>query len=77
MVNRSLPLGLTGDSGTGKSHLLIALGTETAMAGFRVAAKPVNELVEGGHEVHSPSTRCRARRTSRWDWVASKAGRDL
>lgn len=30
------PLCLIGDSGTGKSHLLIALGTEAAMAGFRV-----------------------------------------
>lgn len=31
-----LPLCLIGDSGTGKSHLLIALGTEAAMAGYRV-----------------------------------------
>lgn len=45
---------LIGDSGTGKSHLLIALGTEAAMAGFRVkyvlAAKLVNELVEAADE---------------------------
>ncbi|XVQ07355.1 ATP-binding protein [Spirillospora sp. CA-255316] len=38
---------MTGDSGTGKSHLLIALGTEAAMMGFRVkytlATKLVNE----------------------------------
>jgi DNA replication protein DnaC len=27
---------LIGDSGTGRSHLLIALGTEAAMAGYRV-----------------------------------------
>ncbi len=44
------PCCLIGDSGTGKSHLLIALGTEAAMAGYRVryvlAAKLVNELVE-------------------------------
>ena len=37
-------------SGTGKSHLLIALGTAAAMAGFRVrytlAAKLVDELAE-------------------------------
>ena len=33
---KGLPLCLIGDSGTGKSHLLIALGTEAAMAGFRV-----------------------------------------
>jgi hypothetical protein len=39
---------LIGDSGTGKSHLLIALGTEAAMKGYRVrytlATKLVNEL---------------------------------
>ncbi|GGS91592.1 hypothetical protein GCM10010270_74710 [Streptomyces violaceus] len=44
------PLGLIGDSGTGKSHLPIALGTEAAKKGFRVrctlAIKLVNELVE-------------------------------
>jgi chromosomal replication initiation ATPase DnaA len=48
------PLCLIGDSGTGKSHLLIALGTEAAMAGFRVryvlAAKLVNELVEAADD---------------------------
>lgn len=46
------PLCLIGDSGTGKSHLLIGLGTAAAEAGFRVrytlAAKLVNELVEVG-----------------------------
>jgi DNA replication protein DnaC len=51
---KSLPLCLIGDSGTGKSHLLIALGTEAAMAGFRVkyvlATKLVNELVEAADE---------------------------
>ncbi|MGI5489380.1 ATP-binding protein [Microtetraspora malaysiensis] len=31
-VKKGLPLCLTGDSGTGKSHLLIALGAEAAMA---------------------------------------------
>ena len=49
-VKKGLPLCLIGDSGTGKSHLLIALGAEAAMAGYRVrytlAAKLVNELVE-------------------------------
>ncbi|WP_327120401.1 IS21-like element helper ATPase IstB [Nocardia sp. NBC_01730] len=49
-VREGLPLCLIGDSGTGKSHLLIALGTEAAKAGFRVrytlAAKLVNKLVE-------------------------------
>ncbi|MFJ8159237.1 ATP-binding protein [Streptomyces sp. NPDC094468] len=33
-IKKSLPLCLIGDSGTGKSHLLIALGTEAAMAGY-------------------------------------------
>jgi DNA replication protein DnaC len=35
-VKKGLPLCLIGDSRTGKSHLLIALGTEAAMAGYRV-----------------------------------------
>ncbi len=35
-IKKGLPLCLIGDSGTGKSHLLIALGTEAAMAGYRV-----------------------------------------
>ena len=37
-VQKGQPLCLIGDSGTGKSHLLIALGTEAAMAGYRVKA---------------------------------------
>lgn len=49
-VRKGHPLCLIGDSGTGKSHLLIALGTEAALVGFKVryvlAAKLVNELVE-------------------------------
>jgi DNA replication protein DnaC len=53
-VRKGQPLCLIGDSGTGKSHLLIALGTEAAMAGFRVrytlAAKLVNELVEAADD---------------------------
>ncbi|MGW7414571.1 IS21-like element helper ATPase IstB [Streptomyces sp. NPDC054863] len=53
-VRNGQPLCLIGDSGTGKSHLLIALGTAAAMAGFRVrytlAAKLVNELVEAADE---------------------------
>lgn len=53
-VNKGQPLCLIGDSGTGKSHLLIALGTEAAMKGFRVrytlATKLVNELVEAADE---------------------------
>ncbi|OPC77680.1 AAA family ATPase [Embleya scabrispora] len=53
-IRKGQPLCLIGDSGTGKSHLLIALGTEAAMAGFRVryvlAAKLVNELVEAADD---------------------------
>ncbi|WP_161952733.1 ATP-binding protein, partial [Actinoplanes sp. TFC3] len=53
-VKKGLPLCLVGDSGTGKSHLLIALGKEAAMASFRVryvqATKLVNELVEAADD---------------------------
>lgn len=53
-VEKGLPLCLIGDSGTGKSHLLIALTTEAAMADYRVkyvlATKLVNELVEAAAE---------------------------
>ncbi|MEU9412884.1 ATP-binding protein [Streptomyces sp. NPDC048281] len=53
-VRKGLPLCLIDDSGTGKSHLLIALGAEGAMAGFRVkyvlTTKLVNELVEAADE---------------------------
>jgi DNA replication protein DnaC len=48
------PLCLIGDSGTGKSHLLIGLGTAAAQQGHRVrytlATKLVNELVEASDE---------------------------
>jgi len=54
-VKKGLPLCLIGDSGTGKSHLLIALGTEAAMAGYRVkytlATKLANELVEAADDM--------------------------
>ena len=55
-VRSGLPLCLIGDSGTGKSHLLIGLGTAAAAAeaGYRVkytlATKLVNELVEAADE---------------------------
>lgn len=53
-IKTSQPLCLTGDSGTGKSHMLIALGTEAAMKGYRVrytpATKLINELVEAADE---------------------------
>ncbi len=34
-IKKSQPLCLIGDSGTGKSHMLIATGTEAAMQGYR------------------------------------------
>ncbi|MFI8266684.1 ATP-binding protein [Streptomyces sp. NPDC085665] len=53
-VKKGEPLCLIGDSGTGKSHLLIGLGTAAAVEGHRVryalAAKLVNELVEAADE---------------------------
>jgi DNA replication protein DnaC len=53
-VKAGHPLCLIGDSGTGKSHLLIALGTAAAEAGHRVrytlASKLVNELVEAADD---------------------------
>ncbi|MFD2796450.1 IS21-like element helper ATPase IstB [Promicromonospora vindobonensis] len=54
-IRRGEPLCLIGDSGTGKSHLLIALGTEAAMNGFRVkytlATKLANELAEAADDM--------------------------
>lgn len=53
-VKAGHPLCLIGDSGTGKTHLLTALGTLAAEAGYRVrytlASKLVNELVEAADE---------------------------
>jgi DNA replication protein DnaC len=53
-VRAGQPLCFIGESGTGKSHLLIALGTAAAEAGFRVKytleTKLVNELVEAADE---------------------------
>jgi DNA replication protein DnaC len=53
-VKNGQPLCLIGDSGTGKTHLLIALGTAAAQAGHSVryvlASKLVNELVEAADE---------------------------
>lgn len=53
-IKKSQPLCLIGDSGTGKSHMLIARGTEAPMAGYRVkyvlATTLVNELVEAADE---------------------------
>ena len=53
-VKAGHPLCLIGDSGTGKTHLLIALGTLAAETGYRVrytlASKLVNELVEAADD---------------------------
>jgi DNA replication protein DnaC len=53
-IKKGEPLCLIGDSGTGKTHLLIGLGTAAAHDGFRVrytlATKLVNELVEAADE---------------------------
>ena len=53
-IRRGEPLCLIGDSGTGKSHLLIALGTSAAMKGYRVkytlATRLVNELVDAADD---------------------------
>jgi DNA replication protein DnaC len=53
-VGAGQPLCLIGDSGTGKSHLLIGLGIAAAENGYRVryttAAALVNELVEAADE---------------------------
>jgi DNA replication protein DnaC len=53
-IRKGEPLCLIGDSGTGKTHLLIALGIAAAQQGFRVrytlATKLVNELVEAADD---------------------------
>ena len=53
-VKAGEPLCLIGDSGTGKSHLLIGLGILAAESGYRVrytlASKLVNELVEAADD---------------------------
>ncbi len=53
-ITKGQSLCLIGDSGTGKSHLLIGLGTAAALAGHKVryvlAAKLVNELAEAADE---------------------------
>ncbi len=53
-IEKSQLLCLIGDSGTGKLHMLIALGTEAAMKGYPVRytlpTKLVNELVEAADE---------------------------
>lgn len=59
-VHAGRPLCLIGDSGTGKSHLLIGIGTAIAEAGLKVrystCANLVNELVEAADERHLSRT---------------------
>jgi DNA replication protein DnaC len=56
-IDAGEPVVLLGDSGTGKTHLLIALGTAAAEAGRRVryvtTAALVNELVEAADDKQS------------------------
>ena len=65
-ISKGEPLCLIGDNGTGKSHLLIALGVNAAQQGYRVkyvlAAKLVNELVEADDEKQLSKTISRYRR---------------
>ena len=53
-IRKGQPLCLIGDSGTGKSHLLLGLGAAAAEHGYRVkyvlATRLVNELVEAADE---------------------------
>ena len=59
-VRAGLPLVMIGDSGTGKSHLLIGIGTAIAEAGYHVryttTANLVNELAEAADEKHLSRT---------------------
>ncbi len=53
-ITKGYPLCLIGDSDTGTPHLLIALGTAAATAGYRIryttAASLANELVEAAED---------------------------
>src|SRR6266487_3816042 len=78
-VKKGQPLCLIGDSGTGKSHLLIALGAEAAMAGYRVRYTLVNELVEAADDKQLTKTIARYGRVDLlcidelgiWSWTAA------
>lgn len=62
-IKESQPLCPIGDSGTGKSRMLIALGTEAVMKGCRVshtlATKLASELAEAADENLPPHTQGR------------------
>jgi DNA replication protein DnaC len=78
-VKKGLLLCLIGDSGTGKSHLLIAPDTEAAMKGHRVryvlAIKLVNELVEAADEKMLAKTiEPVMRNVVAWRWTRDQPG---
>src|SRR5690349_17360654 len=80
-VKAGHPLCLIGDSGTGKSHLMIGLGTAAAESGYRVrytlASKLVNELVEAADDKQLSKTIARYGRVDLLcidDFVDQEAG---
>jgi IstB-like ATP binding protein len=62
-IRSGQPLCFIGDSGTGKTHLLIALGTAAAERGYRakftLASRLVNELAEAADGRSKPA----------WSWI--------
>lgn len=62
-IKKRQPLCLIGDSGTGKSHMLIALGAEAARQGYRVCCTLATNgtIIETGTGSYRlASTRARA-----------------